>query len=270
MTVGSVQTGTARIAAAFTDRTGRAALMPYMMGGFPDPATTTAVAGAYRDGGADLIEFGLPFSDPLADGPVIHQAATTALGAGAATTQLLEEIAPVAAQLPMLAMTYFNIIEVRGVESFLDLAAAAGICGLIIPDLPFDEADQMLELCDQRGLALIQLVAPTTTDDRMAAICGRARGFIYVVSYTGTTGTGQAAGDELTGLIARVRANTDLPVAVGFGIATPDDAARVAELADGVIVGTALVKAVGDAAAGGVDVAGAARERVAALRAALD
>lgn len=253
MTISGTETGLARIAGAFAAHGRKGALMPYMMGGFPDPQHTLSIAQAYRDGGADLIEFGLPFSDPLADGPVIHEAATRALGAGATIESLIDTIAPVAAELPTLAMTYFNIVEVRGMERFLDHVVAAGISGLIVPDLPFDEAEDLLAACDARGLALIQLVAPTTTDARLEAICRRARGFIYVVAYAGTTGTGQAAEGTLERLVARVREHTDLPVAVGFGIATPEDAASVAAIADGAIVGTRLVRAAGEAAASGDD-----------------
>ncbi len=269
MTVSGTETGVERIGVAFDTHGRRAALMPYMMGGFPSTEHTEAVARAYVAGGADLIEFGLPFSDPLADGPVIHEAATRALAGGAQIELLLDAIAPVAAELPVLAMTYYNIIEVRGVAHFLDRAAAAGISGLIVPDLPFDEAETLLAECDQRGLALIQLVAPTTTDERLTSICRRARGFIYTVAYTGTTGTGKAAGEDLERLVARVRSHSDLPVAVGFGISTPDDAARVAAIADGAIVGTRLVREVGDAFDAGRDPAAAVEAVVSEFSAAL-
>lgn len=269
MTATGAESGAQRIAAAFAEHGRQAALMPYMMGGFPTAEHAEGIARAYVAGGADLIEYGLPFSDPLADGPVIHEAATRALAAGANVEQLIDAIAPVASELPVLAMTYFNIIEVRGPARFLDRAAAAGICGLIVPDLPFDEADVLLAECDERGIALIQLVAPTTTEARLAAICARARGFIYTVAYTGTTGTGQAAGDQLDTLVARVRDHTELPLAVGFGIATPGDAARVAKIADGAIVGTRLVREAGEAFAAGQDPAMAVRQLVSEFSAGL-
>lgn len=269
MTVDAVETGKERIAAAFAANGRSAALMPYMMGGFPTPAHSAQIAQAYIDGGADLIEFGLPFSDPLADGPVIHEAATQALAAGTVIEQLLGEIAPIAAQVPVMVMTYYNLIEVRGVARFLDRIAALGVSGLIVPDLPFDEADALLVECDERGVALIQLVAPTTTDERLKAICTRARGFIYTVAYVGTTGSGQADGDELAALVTRVKAHTDLPVAVGFGISSPADAAAVAKIADGAIVGTRLVRAADDAHSAGNDPAAAVQQLVADFAAAL-
>ncbi len=269
MKTGTTQTGAERIAAAFTEHGRRAALMPYMMGGFPAAEHTLPIANACAQAGADLIEFGLPFSDPLADGPVIHAAATRALADGATPAALVDEIAPVAAELPVLAMTYYNIVEAQGTEAFLDRAAAARVSGLILPDLPFDEADVLLTQCEERGLALIQLVAPTTTGERMRAICERARGFVYAVSYTGTTGTGKAVNEQLESLIEQIRSHTELPVAVGFGIATPDDAARVGELADGVIVGSRLVAAAAEAFDAGREPAQEVGRIVAELSAAL-
>jgi tryptophan synthase alpha chain len=242
--MGSVETasGVERIAAAFAGHGRKAALMPYLMGGFPNTEDSIRVAQAYIDGGADLIEFGLPFSDPLADGPVIHGAAVDALAGGVVIEKLLDEIAPIAAQVPVLVMTYFNLIEARGVERFLGRVADLGVSGLIIPDIPLEESSVLLEPCDRHGLALIPLVAPTTPDERMEAICAQARGFIYTVSVTGTTGERSADAEGLAALVGRVRAHTDLPVAVGFGISDPEQAARVGDVADGAIIGTRLVR----------------------------
>lgn len=262
-------TGAQRIAAAFAGHERRAALMPYLMGGFPSTDQSLRVAQAYVDGGADLIEFGLPFSDPLADGPVIHGAAVDALGAGAVIDELLDGIAPVAAQVPVLVMTYFNIIHARGVERFLGRCAEVGVSGLIVPDIPLEESAVLLGPCDRHGLPLIPLIAPTTPDERIARICAQARGFIYTVSVTGTTGERTADAAGLAALVGRVRAHTDLPVAVGFGISEPAQAARVAEVADGAIVGTRLVREVRQASEGGEDPAAAARTLVAEFSAAL-
>lgn len=269
MAVSEAATGLERIAAAFCGHRRRGALMPYLMGGFPSVDESLAVAQGYVDGGADLIEFGLPFSDPLADGPVIHAAAVDALAGGAVIDDLLTGVAPVAGRVPVMAMTYFNIIHARGVERFLGRCAEVGISGLIVPDLPLEESDVLLDPCDRHGIALIQLVAPTSPDERIAEICARARGFIYVVSVTGTTGERSADASGLEALVGRVRAHTDLPIAVGFGISEPEQASHVADVADGAIVGTRLVRAVREAAAEGNDPAAAARDLVAEFAAAV-
>lgn len=254
--------GAERIAAAFSGHGRRAALMPYLMGGFPGTAQSLAIAQAYADAGADLIEFGLPFSDPLADGPVVHAAAVDALAAGAVIEDLLAGIEPIAGQLPVMAMTYYNIIHVRGAERFLGRAAEVGISGLIVPDIPLEESDALLGPCDEHGIALIQLVAPTTTDERMERICARARGFIYVVSVAGTTGERAGSAEGVAELVERVRSHTDLPVAVGFGISQPEQAAQIGRIADGAIVGSRFVRAVREAHEAGQDPATAARELV--------
>jgi tryptophan synthase alpha chain len=253
--MGSVETasGVERIAAAFAGHGRNAALMPYLMGGFPTTDDSLRIAQAYIDGGADLIEFGLPFSDPLADGPVIHGAAVDALANGAVIEKILDGIGPIAQQVPVLAMTYFNLIEARGVERFLGRAAELGVSGLIVPDIPLEESSVLLEPCDRHGLALIPLIAPTTPDERMAEICAQARGFIYTVSVTGTTGERSATAEGLNELVGRVRAHTDLPIAVGFGISEPAQVAQVGAVADGAIVGTRLVRAAREAHEGAGD-----------------
>jgi tryptophan synthase alpha chain len=241
-------TGAERIAAAFAAAPGRAALMPYLMGGFPTVADSVAVGEGYADSGADLVELGVPFSDPLADGPVIHAAATRALAAGATVHAVLEAGARIAERIPVVAMCYANPILARGLERFVGELADRAISGLIVPDLPHEEAEAARAACDQAGVALVPLVAPTTPPARLQAIGAAARGFVYTVSVTGTTGERAAVGQDLGGLVARVKAATDVPVALGFGISTGEQAAAAAAAgADGVIVGSRLVRAVAEA-----------------------
>jgi tryptophan synthase alpha chain len=240
------------ISAAFSDNGKRAALMPYLMGGYPDLPTSLSTALAAADAGADLIELGVPFSDPLADGPVIHAAATAALAAGATPHGVLGVCEQLAVRVPVVLMVYANIVLTAGASAFALRAASAGASGLIVPDLPHDEADEVRAACDAEGLALVPLVAPTTTPERIAAIGADARGFVYTVSLTGTTGERERLPEGLADTVERVRASTDVPVAVGFGISTPDQARSVAEVADGVIVGSRVVRAAGDGGAAAV------------------
>jgi tryptophan synthase alpha chain len=226
---------------------GRAALMPYLMGGFPDQETATAVAGAYADAGADLIELGVPFSDPLADGPTIHAADTAALAAGATLESALETCSAVTERLPVALMAYSNMILARGIEEFAPLVAGAGAAGVIVPDLPLEEQGAIAEALSAEGLALIPLVAPTTPPERRAAICSGAHGFVYLVSTVGVTGERAELPSELTELISSAKEEASVPVAVGFGISTSEQAATVGKLADGVIIGTRLVREVADA-----------------------
>jgi tryptophan synthase alpha chain len=245
----ATETGAARIEAAFevAREERRAALMPYLMGGFPDQETATAVAGAYADGGADLIELGVPFSDPLADGPTIHAADTAALSAGATLENVLETCAAVGDRIPVALMCYANMILARGVEEFGGLAAASGASGVIVPDLPLEEQGEIAGALGNHGLALIPLVAPTTPPERRARICAGAHGFVYVVSTVGVTGERDELPAELTELISAARTEASVPVAVGFGISTPEQAATVGKVADGIIIGTRLVREVADA-----------------------
>ena len=264
-------TGVERIAEAFESARAngrRAALMPYMMGGFPDLETSRQIGLAYADAGADLIELGVPFSDPLADGPVIHAAGTAALRAGTKLQDVLEVGRTVAERVPVVVMCYANLILARGLERFADALLEAGASGLIVPDLPFEEAAEALRVCDERGLALVPLVAPTTPEDRLARIGAQARGFVYTVSVTGTTGERSSVADGLAGVVARAAACTAVPVAVGFGISTPDQAAAAADAgADGVIVGTRLVRAAGEAREAPAGAAGAPGDPVSAVAA---
>jgi tryptophan synthase alpha chain len=244
------RSGADRIAAAFeaAKDEGRAALMPYMMAGYPDRETSLAVAAAYVDSGADLIELGVPFSDPLADGPTIHAAATAALEAGATFGTALEVCRSVADRVPVVLMAYANMVLAHGGASeFARLAVAAGAAGAIVPDLPLGEAEDVREDFAAAGLALVPLVAPTTSPERRAKICAVARGFVYVVSTVGTTGERAEVPPELAALVAATKEDAEVPVAVGFGIGTAAQAAEVGHVADGVIVGSRLVRAAGEA-----------------------
>ena len=262
--------GVARVAEAFARAAAdgrRAALMPYLMGGYPDIESSQAIGLAYADGGADLVELGVPFSDPLADGPVIHAAATEALRAGANLPAVLEVGRAVAQRVPVILMCYANVISARGTERFLDLLVDASISGLIVPDLPLEEAAEIIAGCAARELAFVPLVAPTTPNERMVRIGRIATGFLYTVAVTGTTGERVAAAEGRAELLHRAVAAVDgVPVALGFGISTPEQAVQAAaDGADGVIVGSRLVRAAGEAERP----ADAVRELVAAFAAAL-
>jgi tryptophan synthase alpha chain len=240
--------GIERIAEAFAASGKRAALMPYLMGGFPDMATSLAIGEAYADGGADLVELGVPFSDPLADGPVIHAAGVEALRNGATVDRILELGAALAARVPVVLMSYANIVYARGFEGFAALLREHGISGLIVPDLPLEEAPELRAACDAEGIALVPLVAPTTPLERLERIGEQARGFVYAVSLVGTTGERGALDAGLGDFLRRAEAAAAVPVAVGFGIGTPAQAAAAVEAgAAGVIVGSRLVRAASEA-----------------------
>jgi tryptophan synthase alpha chain len=248
-TLETAVSGQTRIGAAFeaASSEGRAALMPYLMGGFPDEKTATAVAAAYADAGADLIELGVPFSDPLADGPVIHAAATRALEAGADLDSVLRTCEAIAERVPVVPMCYANMVLARGPERYAGELADAGAAGTIIPDLPHEEAGAVAEALASARLALVPLVAPTTPPERRREICARAQGFVYVVSDTRTTGEREDVPARLRDLVAAVREDAGVPAAVGFGIGSSEQAASVGEMADGVIIGSRLVRAVAEA-----------------------
>ena len=250
---GAVGGADGRVARAFAGHGRIAALMPYLMGGYPDVAESRACGAAAAAAGADLIELGVPFSDPLADGPVIHAAGTRALAAGVTPDEVLGVCEGLADRLPVVLMVYANVVMSAGGEAYARRAAAAGAAGLIVPDLPYDEAGELREACDSAGLALVPLVAPTTPPDRLARIGAAARGFVYAVSLSGTTGERMELPPELPATIERVRSCTELPVAVGFGISTPAQARAVGQVADGVIVGSRVVRASGE---GGADAVG--------------
>jgi len=236
--------------------------MPYMMAGYPSRESSLMVAEAYA-GSADLVELGVPFSDPLADGPTIHAAATAALEAGATLNTALEICEVISGRVPVVFMVYANMVFAADgpirqghldvsarrqvCEEFARRARDAGAAGAIVPDLPLEEAEVVREAFDAVGLALVPLVAPTTPSGRRAKICAAARGFVYVVSTVGTTGERDEVPAELAELVAATKAESDVPVAVGFGIGTPAQAGQVGEIADGVIIGSRLVRAAGEA-----------------------
>jgi tryptophan synthase alpha chain len=241
-------TGVQRIAEAFADTGKLAALMPYVMGGFPTLEESVRIGEACVQAGADVIELGVPYSDPLADGPVIHAAGTRALQAGASIAGVLEVARALADRVPVVLMCYANMVLAPGAEAFVERLARTGACGLIVPDLPLGEAPEVGEACDAHGLAPVGLVAPTTPPERMAAIGERTRGFLYTVSVVGTTGEREALQARFEEVVARAKASTRAPVALGFGIGTPEQARQAARAgADGVIVGTRLVRAAAEA-----------------------
>jgi tryptophan synthase alpha chain len=244
----------AAIAAAFARARSeqRAALMPYWSLGFPDADTSVRVVEALARAGADLVELGVPFSDPLADGPVIQRANQIALDRGISVEKCLEltrRIRAAGVTIPLMAMGYMNPILAFGEERYVEAWRAAGADGLIIPDLPPEESDALAAACAARDMALIQFTAPTSTERRIRQATVRAAGFIYSVSVAGTTGARGALPPDLAAYIARVKAHAgDTPVAVGFGISTAEHVRQVGSIADGAIVGAALIRAAGDAA----------------------
>jgi tryptophan synthase alpha chain len=260
--------GLERISQAFgaARGAGRAALMPYTTLGFPRLALAADVVRAIAEAGADLIELGVPFSDPLADGPTIQHSTQVALEQGITLAGCLEIVRSLRRQgvmVPFLLMGYINPILAYGVQRFVRDAAEAGADGLIVPDLPPQEAGELEAACRAVGLALVYLVPPTASPQRIAEIAARSSGFLYLVSLTGVTGARQALPAHLAEFIGRVRGITSLPLAVGFGISNPAQAGAVAQLADGVIVGSALIEAIGRAD----DPVQAAGDFVCALRA---
>jgi len=249
----AASSGAERIEAAFqgAKAEGRAALMPYMMAGYPDRESSLAVAEAYAES-ADLVELGVPFSDPLADGPTIHAAATTALEAGATLETAVGVCEAISDRVPVVFMVYANMLLAQGgAAEFASRAVAAGAAGAIVPDLPLEEAEPVRAVFAEAGLALVPLVAPTTPAERRARICSVAQGFVYVVSTVGTTGEREEVPAQLAELVAATKAEAEVPVAVGFGIGTPAQAAEVGALADGVIIGSRLVRAAGEAGSSG-------------------
>jgi tryptophan synthase alpha chain len=239
-----------RIAAAFPDD--RAAFMPYVMGGFPTMDVSREIGEACVANGADLMELGIPFSDPLADGPVIHAAGTHALRNGATVEGVLDVAEHLAPEVPVVVMTYANLVLARGAERFADDLARRGVAGLIVPDLPLEEADEVLAACDEAGVDLVPLVAPTTPDERLAQIGARARGFVYSVGVVGVTGERASVADSAKELLGRARVHTDVPVALGFGIGTPESAVEAADAgAQGVIVASRLIRATAEAGEAG-------------------
>jgi len=244
----AVAAGSGRLAEAFAAHGRTAALMPYLMGGFPDISSSLRVGEAYADAGADLVEVGVPFSDPLADGAAIQAAGQRALDAGATFDGVLDGVAaPLAARLPVVVMCYANPLLARGFEAVARALAERRVSGLIVPDMPADEAAELRGACDEAAVALVPLVAPTTPTEDVRRIAASARGFVYVVSVTGVTGERAVLKLEVGPVVERARAAADVPVAVGFGVGTPEQAAEVGRIADGVIIGSRLVRAIADA-----------------------
>ncbi|MCJ2043030.1 tryptophan synthase subunit alpha [Methylobacterium sp. J-078] len=244
----SANPGQARIDATFARcrAENRAALVTYVMAGDPDPETSLAVLKALPEAGADIVEFGLPFTDPMADGPAIQAAGLRALKGGQGVVKTLELVRRFRegdAATPVILMGYFNPIHAYGVARFLDDALAAGIDGLIVVDLPPEEDDELCLPALAKGLAFIRLATPTTDEKRLPAVLANTAGFVYYVSITGITGTATPNFDRVAEAVGRIRRHTDLPIVVGFGVRTGADAAAIARGADGVVVGSALVDA---------------------------
>jgi tryptophan synthase alpha chain len=228
---------------------GRAALVTFTMAGDPDYATSLAVAKALPQAGADVIELGMPFTDPMADGPAIQAAGLRALAAGQNTKKTLELVRQFRAgddETPIVLMGYYNPIYVYGVDKFLADAKAAGVDGLIVVDLPPEEDAELCIPALKAGLNFIRLATPTTDDKRLSAVLNNTSGFVYYVSITGITGAAAPDTGKVTAAVARIKRHTQLPVAVGFGVRTAEQARAIAEGADGVVVGSTLVSAVKD------------------------
>lgn len=225
-------------------RTGRKGLIVYITAGCPDYGAAGQAVLAAVEAGADIVEIGLPFSDPMADGPVLQKAAAMALAAGAAAGKTRRFIDGVRAKsaVPLAAMAYVNTVQQYGIWKFAEDFAAAGVSGLIIPDLPLEECELARSACKHYRLDLIQFVAPTTGSERIGAICGKADGFLYCISSTGVTGVREVDYSLLDGVIGEVRRRSELPVAVGFGVGGPEAAVAAARRADAVIVGSAVMQ----------------------------
>ncbi|MFQ5507838.1 MAG: tryptophan synthase subunit alpha [Leptospirillia bacterium] len=254
---------------------GRKVLIPYIMAGDPNMDTTCALVEAIDRAGADVIELGVPFSDPIADGPVILRAAMRSLTHDtslAETLRTVEKLRQVT-QIPIVFMTYYNLIYQYGEEAFARDAVAAGVDGVIIPDLPPEEGANLISAARENGLATIFLLAPTSNEARITRVCRQATGFVYYVSITGITGARITDQQDVAECINRIRQHTTKPIAVGFGISTPEQARSIGQMADGVIVGSALVRIIEEqeeAGAGKDAVVRAAAEFVGSLRTALD
>ncbi|HVH68967.1 MAG TPA: tryptophan synthase subunit alpha [Gemmatimonadales bacterium] len=224
---------------------GRAALIPYLTAGFPTPEQSLEALRRVAAAGAAFVEVGVPFSDPLADGPTIQRSTQAALDQGMTVPRVLELIHRAALPIPVIVMTYLNPVIAFGVERFVRAAAAAGASGLLLTDLPAGADPAVEAVVTASPLVLIRLVAPTTTPERVACAVRGAGGFVYLISRLGVTGARDRVPPDLAEHVARVRAASSLPVAVGFGISTPDQARRAAAVADGVVVGSAIVDALG-------------------------
>ncbi|MHB1391077.1 MAG: tryptophan synthase subunit alpha [Thermoleophilia bacterium] len=236
-----------RLQILFAQRTKKAVLMPYTTAGFPSLDGCRRVMAAFLDGGADMIELGVPFSDPLADGPVVQASTQQALDLGVTPDDVLRLAREFSGRTPIVLLVYYNSIFAYGQERFIAAVADAGVDGLIVPDLPVDEAGEYIDICRAHGVDPILLIAPTTPDERISLIAAQASGFIYCVSVAGVTGARTDLSDQLPAFLRRIKNRTQVPLAVGFGVSTPEHAAVVASYADGVIIGSRLIKMVSDA-----------------------
>jgi tryptophan synthase alpha chain len=247
---------------------GHPKLVAYVTAGDPDLARSRDVLIALGRAGADVIEVGVPFSDPIADGPVIQRASERALAAGGTLATTLDLVRDVRAQVPspIVLFTYVNPVSRMGLDAFVARAADAGVDGVLMLDLPIEEAEDMRRALDARGIDLIFLVSPTTTDARLAEAARLGRGFLYAISRLGVTGARDAVATSAEPLVARIRKASNLPVALGFGIARPEHVREVLRYADAAVVGSALVQTIGDAAAAKGDVAAAAGRFVSWLK----
>lgn len=241
--IGSTErdSGATALTALFREA-GRPLLMPYLVGGYPDPASCLEIARTYLKGGADLVEIGIPFSDPLADGPVIQGASQVALRQGVRPADVLDLAGAATREgARVVLLSYLNNILAWGPESFFARCGEQGVMGVVVPDLPVEEAAGLQACAKANEVDVILLAAPTSTDARLARIAAAASGFIYCVSTTGVTGARSSLRKDLPAFVARIRRHTSLPLAVGFGVSTMEQAEEVAGYADGVIIGSALV-----------------------------
>jgi tryptophan synthase alpha chain len=229
---------------------GTKAIAPFVTAGDPDADTTVAVLETLGKAGASLCELGVPYSDPIADGPVIQASYTRALGKGLALADVFDiaKRASASCPMPILAMASYSLIFRRGIDRFVADAVAAGLAGFVVPDLPLEESDDLDTACRAAGLALVRLVTPTTPPDRAEAIAKKSTGFLYCVSVAGVTGARTELPPGLVDRVTWLKTKTDVPILVGFGIATPDQVKAVAAVADGAIVGSALVRRIAEAA----------------------
>jgi tryptophan synthase alpha chain len=248
---------------------GQRAFMPFVAAGDPDLAATAAVLRACAAAGADLIELGVPYSDPVADGPAIQEAFTRALNAGVTVAKVFDMVRSLRSEVdtPICSMLSFSIVHRIGPRRYMEAAAQVGIDGAIIPDLPVEESAEVVEAAERCGIHVVFLAAPTTPESRLRLIVERGRGFIYCVSVAGVTGVRDILPADLVARVRRLKSLTDLPIAVGFGVSRPEHVRLVCSVADGAIVGSALVKAVYAAALAGQDPAKAAGELVRELSA---
>ena len=249
-----------KIAGAFSH--GKA-FIAFITCGDPDLGTTADCVRAAVDGGADLIELGIPFSDPTAEGPVIQSANARALAGGVTTDKIFAMVKELRrdVSVPMVFMTYANVVYSYGIERFCDRCVEAGIDGMILPDVPFEEKEEFAPACRERGLSFISLIAPTS-ENRVAMIAREAEGFLYIVSSMGVTGVRSEITTDIGAMVELVRKSTSIPCAVGFGISTPEQAAKMAGLSDGAIVGSAIVRLIHES---GPDAPNAVREYVSSM-----